>query len=232
EIGDDYDLDPAVALRELPGVLQQVFQNLSQTGTVAVHPDGDLGKPGLDRDARVLKDFALVFRGEPGETRQVGSLPVQVDRATRDPRYVHEIVDEPSHVRDLTVHHVANESDHRRVVTSKVKQVDRVSQRRQGVPQLVCQHAQELVFAVGGLTDFLQQSRILLFGPLAFGDVAGDLRGHEDLPRRIADRRDRKRNVDGPPVLGSPYRFIVLDSLSLRKLLEYPHHVVGLARDQ
>ena len=90
----------------------------------------------------------------------------------------------------------------------------------------MCQHAQKFVLVLGGLTDFLEQGRILLFGPLAFSDVAGDLRGPDDLPGRIADRRNRKRHVDDSPILGPPQSFIMFDSLSLRDLLQDPHHVL------
>jgi GAF domain-containing protein/PAS domain-containing protein len=51
-------------------------------------------------------------------------------------------------------------------------------------------------------------------GVLARGDVAGDLGGSDDPAARVADRGDRHRDVDPPPVLADPHGLVVVDALA------------------
>ena len=135
-------------------------------------------------------------------------------------------------MRDLTVHHLADTIDNGRVVAANLQQMDRVSQRCQRVPQLMSQHAKELVLLIGGPANLLEQLGILLLGPSPLGDIPSNFRCPDDFPAGVADRRDRKRDIDDPSVLGLPDGFVMLDALSLGKLLENPRHVVRLTRDE
>ncbi len=53
----------------------------------------------------------------------------------------------------------------------------------------------------------------LRLGHLAVGDVACDGRGPDDPPRRVADRRDRQRDVEDASVLGASARLDLIDLL-------------------
>ncbi len=64
-----------------------------------------------------------------------------------------------------------------------------------------------------------------LLGPLALGNVAGDLGCADDCARRRLDRRDAERNLDRAAVLAQPYRFAVIDSLAAANPAQ---HVVRL----
>src|SRR5580704_17676125 len=54
----------------------------------------------------------------------------------------------------------------------------------------------------------------LMFGPLARGDVAGDLRGADDGTVRVLDRRDAERNRNPAAVLALPDRLIVIEAVA------------------
>src|SRR6202051_3746032 len=60
----------------------------------------------------------------------------------------------------------------------------------------------------------------LLFGPLARGDVAGDLRGADDSTVRVLDRRDAQRNRKPAAVLALTDRLIVIEALAAPDALE------------
>ena len=75
-----------------------------------------------------------------------------------------------------------------------------------------------------------EQPLPLRLGPLAVGDVAGDLRGPDDRAVGVADRRDGERDVDDAPVLGDALGLEVLDPLAPADALQDAVHVLGMVR--
>ena len=94
----------------------------------------------------------------------------------------------------------------RRIAAQAVKRDPHGGER---LPDLVVQFAGDPtlepagILAQGGFVD-----------PFALRDFAGDLRDADDLAVRIADGRDRQRDVNPPAVLGASYRFKMLDPLA------------------
>src|SRR5580700_3421734 len=73
----------------------------------------------------------------------------------------------------------------------------------------------------------------LMFGPLARGDVAGDLRGADDGTVRVLDRRDAERNRNPAAVLALPDRLIVIEAVAAPDAREnFRLLVVELLRNQ
>src|SRR5205807_80213 len=91
------------------------------------------------------------------------------------------------------------------------------------VAQLVREHGNELVLADIGLAQLADQRVQLGVEALALGDVARDLRGADDAALRIANRRDRERDVDQPAILRAAHGLEVVHRLAAAHLGE--HHV-------
>ena len=102
----------------------------------------------------------MVFHREPRELREVETLLVERDQTASDFRDVKQVVDQPAHVGDLAIHHVANLGDHRRVATPHAEQVNRVPERSERVSQFMRKHGQEFVLGLVRVLN-LSQDRVL-----------------------------------------------------------------------
>ena len=96
-----------------------------------------------------------------------------------DPGDVEQVVDEPDHVPELPLHHVAGLGDGVGVARRQPHHLQAVADRGERVAQLVGEQREELVLPPVGL---LQR----LLGPLPVGDV---VRQPEDADRRGPRRR-------------------------------------------
>ena len=85
---------------------------------------------------------------------QLESPPVQLDLAAREARHIEEIVDQPGHVRDLTLEDLAFAGEGLRV--ADFHQLQGGERGRERIAQLVTEHREELIL---GLVGFLR------FGP-------------------------------------------------------------------
>ena len=120
----DLNLDFACFFGKFSPVFQKVVQHLRESCAIAVHPDGNLWNPRREGDAARFKQGTVVFHREPRELRQVETLLVERDQSAGDSRDVKQVVDQPAHVGDLAIHHVANLGDHRRVAAAHAEQVN------------------------------------------------------------------------------------------------------------
>ena len=92
---------------------------------------------------------------------QVERLLAQQDLAARDARHVEQVVDQPGHVPDLAVHHVACRRGDRGTDARHLQDVQRIANGCQRIAQLVSEHGQELVLAAIVLLDVAIESRIV-----------------------------------------------------------------------
>ncbi len=141
--------DPAARGGELGGVVQDVGQHLDQPGLVAVdgqqlvgHVDGQHVPTCIDGRPRRLD--------RPGDDRpDQHRLALQRDDAAGDPRHVEQVVDQVDQVLDLTLDDVAGRRPLRFGQLLQAQQLHGGADRRQRIAQLVGQHRQELVLALG-----------------------------------------------------------------------------------
>ena len=146
-------IDPPSGIGELGRVVQDVAEHLRQPGRVAVHRRGR--RPA---DARAADAGVRRCAGRLDSTACVTTLPrdrhaPQADESARDPRDVHEIVDQPHEVLHLPLDH----GDRVRALCERqIGQPDQLGgepDRRQGIAQLVRERGEELVLPPAG---FLQ----------------------------------------------------------------------------
>jgi hypothetical protein len=76
--------------------------------------------------------------------------------------------------------------------------------------------------------EFPEEQGLLLLRPSALGDVAGDLRGADDPPLAVPERRYRERDLDQRAVLAAADGLVVLDALAAPDALEDPGLLVGM----
>ncbi len=88
---------------------------------------------------------------------------LQRDLARGDARDVEQVVHQPREVLHLAAHHLARPLAHRAVV-GHAQDLDRVADRRQGIPQLVREHGEELVLATVGVAQLLEGRRAVALG--------------------------------------------------------------------
>ncbi len=139
--------------------------------------------------------------------RQVDSLLAQRDLAAGDPRHFEQVVHQAHHVADLAVHHVADTFADWVVLAGQSQNMEGIANRCERVSQLVGEDGKELVLAAIDIT----QCKLSLF---ALRDVARDLRGADDRPRGVPNRRDRQGNIDEPAIFRDPHRLEVVDMLT------------------
>ena len=98
---------------------------------------------------------------------------------------------------------------------------DAQGHRGQGIVQFVGDAGGQLAYTgqLGGMPKLLGHGPDFFVGSFLLGDVAGDRRGADDLPRGVLDRRNGQGNVDALAVLFDPDRFIMID-LSPRLILQ------------
>ena len=94
--------------------------------------------------------------GHAPRPASTGSL-AQLDLAAADAGHVEQVVDQPHHLPQLPLHHVARLRQHRRVRRRRASRSDleRVADGRERVAQLVRERRQELVLAAVGLEQRL-----------------------------------------------------------------------------
>jgi hypothetical protein len=102
----DDDVDAAAMRRELAGVVQQVFNDLSEADRVAVHAGG--GRRQIDREGLIF--FHAGWAGgvdHAGEDRiELDRLFAQPDSPARHASDVQKVVDEANEMVDLALHHL------------------------------------------------------------------------------------------------------------------------------
>jgi hypothetical protein len=109
------ELDAAAARRVLGRVVEEVREDLRDADRIGLE---------LHRRARQLDDELVSGLVDEGAARldrvvddgaQIDALLPQLDLVARDAREVEQVVDEPHHVPDLTLHHPARRRERRRV---------------------------------------------------------------------------------------------------------------------
>ncbi len=138
--------------------------------------------------------------GPLGQGRQVDPLGAEPDLAVRQPGDVQQVVDQPRHVPDLPLDHVAGELDQRRVVGRLPQDVDRVEHRGQGVAQLVGEHGEELILAAVGVGQLLGLTAELHLELLAIGGVADHLGEALELAPLVAQGGHDRTSPESRPV--------------------------------
>src|SRR5271167_2154994 len=66
--------------------------------------------------------------------------------------------------------------------------------------------------------------------PIRFSNVAGDLRGADDLPGLATDRRYGQRDLNEPSVLSPTFSLVMLDPLAASDAVEDTPHLIGASR--
>ena len=89
-------------------VVEQIAEHLREPRRVGVDRQRLLGQREPQLDSVRLDKFPRHFGGVTDRRSQIGQLFFQVDLAAADPRHIHEIVDKPNQMVDLSLHHLLN----------------------------------------------------------------------------------------------------------------------------
>ena len=217
-LGRHRDGDVAAAI--LGRVVEQVLDHLLEPHRVGVDPG--LGARDDDRGA-IGNQRAIVAGGALGKVAQLERLLAQRQLAARYARHVEEIVHQAAQLAHLALDRRHSEARLAVLEFRAGEEIRRHGDRGERVAQLVREHGNELVLADIGLAQLADQRVQLGVEALALGDVARDLRGADDAALRIANRRDRKRDVDQPAILRAAHGLEVVHRLAIAHLGE--HHV-------
>ena len=141
-------VDAAAVVGVLGGVVQQVGEHLRQAHGIAADHIGSAGRSIVIRWRPASITGRLVstrLRRSPWSTA-ISSL--QLDLAARDARDFEQVVDQPHHVVDLPLHHLADcACACGSLSPGQPQDLQRVADRRQRIAQLVRQRREELVLA-------------------------------------------------------------------------------------
>ena len=140
------DADVRAGVAVLRSVRQQVREHLLQARGVAV--DEEIG--GDVQRQRLMPLLIERLGGFGGALDDLGdgcALLVELDLPARDPGDVHEVVNQPHELLELTL----DDLQLLRVAEANAHQLDGHHDGRQGISQLMAEHGQELVLGAGGV---------------------------------------------------------------------------------
>ena len=206
-------LDLAASIGELHGVRAQIPHDLPESLRIARNGAGILIEHGLDPYPFCLCRGPHCLDGLLDERRKRDRLHIEAQFSGCDARDVEYVLDNLGQRTRIANHDVHGPALLLASNETGVHDAQVPHNRVQRRSQLVRQRGQELVLYPAGGPGDSKQALSLLLRPLAFADVAGDLRGANDCPVCIADWRDGQRNGDRAAVLPLPDGFIMLDLL-------------------
>ena len=171
----DGDLQQRAALRSLHrdtsarwcvlgGIDEQVGQHLGQPRHVTVDEHRLVRQCQRQLVAGAVEQRLRQLDRTLDRAGDVQPLAAQRERPAHHARDIEQVFQQPGHLRDLAVHHVAAPVALDGVDAGHAQQAQCVANRRQRVAQFVRQHGDEIVFAAVGLVQ-------RQFGQLARGDV-------------------------------------------------------------
>ena len=195
-VAADGQVDPAAVAGVLGRVVQDVRQDLREPGLVGLHPERFPGALHGEDLAAGLDERPAGLHGVGDDRRDVEGLLVELDLAAGDPRDVEEVVDEPDHLLDLPVDHVARPAEVDVVDAELLEELDGVADRREGIPQFVGEHRQELVLAAVVLLDVPIEPRVVDRYRGAAGEVLGEAEIGRPEPTSRPPGRERQRAQD------------------------------------
>ena len=138
--------DSSALRRVLRRVVQEIGEDLAQAHRIPVN--GDWRVEGMNRQTvpGCVDERPADVDRVSNDPDQIGMLAMERDLSAGDPRDLQQVVDEPDHVIDLALHHLAHARRDRIGRFRQPEHLDRVGDGRERVPQLVRQHREELVF--------------------------------------------------------------------------------------
>ena len=195
------DDDPSAFGRELRGIRDEVADDLLDAHRIRADRQAARAR-GAPRSHAPRADHRRQARlGRRCDRRiEIERAHLEMDLAELQPRYVEQIVDEPRHVRHLTIDQVAGLDEARSSIIEALHDVDGVAHRRERIAQLVREHREKLV-------ALAQRARRAARGARA--------------PRTADAARAGPR---APPTRGSP------DSAAARALRHFPTAGKGFRR--
>src|SRR5262249_38592184 len=178
--------------RVLQGVRDEVDHDLIDSRRIGIDPCRPSGK----RDDVTVELTALPKGGDGrvGDLVEVGRLPAELDLGAHDAPDVQKVVHETRQMNGLPGEDAARSGGRVARLAESLEDLHGVADGAERIPQLVPQHGQELVLRAvrrfGVLSGRLlprKEGGAFRLGLHLAGDVAGDLRGADDLPGRILD---------------------------------------------
>ena len=199
--------DRPAGWRVLDRVREEIVEDLFEAKPVPVHPARLVRSD--ERDQVFVLVRRRTTRGEAGANHlgEVDARALDRDLSMGHARHVEEVVDEPREVRRLTVDDQLLPS---RVADPAAHRLDRHPDRREGVPELVPEHRQELlakldratrlVLASSRTNDRLHREDHRPHVDGTFED--GDVTERHQLLEIVASDRARRRSEDDNRVVG------------------------------
>ena len=158
----------------LAGVVQQVAEYLGEPPLIAVY----VNRVGWQRhDDFVLQAFRQWTAGLDGVLQHGGELRMllaQFQLVTGDATDVEQIVHEPDHLCQLSLHGLLGLPENVAAAVRAFHDLQHIVKRRERTSQFVGQDRQELILAAVGLLELDKHAVRLLFGTLAVGDISHD----------------------------------------------------------
>ena len=182
-LAGDGDLHPPSALRELRRVLEEVPDRLRDARRVGVQPERQAPEVLDELDATGGEERLVVLDGAVHELGEIDAPLLQVDLAARDAGHVQQVVHDPAEVVDLALDDLLRSARLLAAGLGAVQQPHRVPDRRERVPELVREDAEELGLAAIGLAERLLRSlplRRQLLHRLSRGHLARDVEQRQE----------------------------------------------------
>ena len=214
------NLHQTALVRESRGVVQEVADHLREPDRIPIDPQRTRGPGDDEAQPRGLQGRPVVLGGQTRDRGEVAGLPLERELPPGDARDVEEIIDQPSHVRDLAIDDVPRPIEPRLRLPEPPEDLHGAADRGQRIAELVGEDGDELVLAAIGLPQRLLRLALR-------GDVGVRAEPADDAPRIIAERESAREE---PPIPASmaAQREGVLPGLAAR---DVPAELLGDARD-
>ena len=145
------DRDSAAGLGILGRVVEQVRDDLFQTGRVAVDPERLGTETGREFVPERFDQGKRCLDGVVDDRVEVDGILAKLDLSARDPRDIKKIFEQSRHMVDLAPCDIERFFDQGVPPHLQANDLQGIRQRRQRVAQLVGQHRQKLILALTGL---------------------------------------------------------------------------------
>src|SRR5882724_11514633 len=163
------------------GIAHEVGEDLIDAGRIGVDP-GVLALH-VDHEAVGAAGDLEGLQATRRALHQVDARPGQFDLSGGDPRGIQKVVDEVAEVAELALDDVTRPI--RRIPSDHVEDADRGADRPEGVPELVCEHGEELLLAHVALLDLPVEEAVVE----GEGSASAELLDHNDHRRVVGGAR-------------------------------------------
>jgi hypothetical protein len=131
-------------------VVEEIGEDLREPHRIRVNHKLLRGHADLELMTSLVDQRTARFYRRGDHRPEIHGFPLQCDLASRDPRHIHQIVDETHEMADLALQDLEGRP-RGRLLRSETEQRERVANRGEGVAQLVRKRGEEPILALVGV---------------------------------------------------------------------------------